>query len=745
MHGQMHEKMACTKPRLNPVINIQPPTDFKRKRAHSRSTSPSAVDASAKRQKRDECRRVSADSEATLPKQEPNIANNACATEPPLPDDRRLTSSKAGTVLQHMPHASKPQSSMSRSPERTARARDKIESQINLEILIKHNELRLIEQELAKCQVALEQLRRCRLIPYPGQEESPISAEHVGSGTGPALEPSRGLSRPEQPAPWGVADGPYSRHYARWLIPDPKFDPSPPQPQPSTHSHGRKSIGGRSTRGSTADFALPNSRAPRGSTSSKLQNLNTSQAPKDPKAPLTATRPSDGRTVKLVCKFCGKDNISSMQGFLNHCRIQHKHEYSSHGAAAQDCGLLLDENEHTTVPPSAVELATPVSASTPVSNRPLVHPLVSAQPRMRGGSIAYQKLANLPSTFRRPTSRPTVQAHETGQISRPHSPRQRTEQAAPTARRSSSTPLTFAQGSFVASPRAPRLSALLEKRGVNVDFSALVDQAKDRSDIDNICEQLASDDEQEEFSSIVAKSAPSKPKPATKPKSRRGTASVSGVSVPTHGSFASTGPTLSAANPYGLQILTHHVSSPAEAPASAFSNSALARSLSTSAKSGTIDFGNRVAFPDSFISVSKNHASAQTPPSSTPFFPLARSGTDDNHLDHTGSIDETRSANLSPHTIDTNPGLTDNDDDDVSSPCSPSSSNSASDNEDNDDDASGSGSDVAVHQHDAEHPHREDHSMPDVLAEAVGGPERGKRGGGAAGTVVRLKGLGKVG
>lgn len=39
-----------------------------------------------------------------------------------------------------------------------------IEHQFNLEILMKHRELRLIEQELAKCQIALEQLRRCEIV-----------------------------------------------------------------------------------------------------------------------------------------------------------------------------------------------------------------------------------------------------------------------------------------------------------------------------------------------------------------------------------------------------------------------------------------------------------------------------------------------------------------------------------------------------------------------------------------------------
>ena len=99
-----------------------------------------------------------------------------------------------------------------------------IEAQINYEILLKHNEMRLIEQELAKCQISLEQLRRCTLIPYPGSDGL---SQDVSSGVGPALQPPSGYTVPQHPPAWGVADGPYTRHYAKWLIPDPKFDPMP--------------------------------------------------------------------------------------------------------------------------------------------------------------------------------------------------------------------------------------------------------------------------------------------------------------------------------------------------------------------------------------------------------------------------------------------------------------------------------------------------------------------------------------
>ena len=103
-------------------------------------------------------------------------------------------------------------------------AKDIIQYQFGLEILIKHNELRLINQELAKCQVALEQLRRCHLIPYPVQCPTPSQMLEISSGKGPALQSTPGQSVPKWAPPFGVVEGPYARHYAKWLIPDPMFD-----------------------------------------------------------------------------------------------------------------------------------------------------------------------------------------------------------------------------------------------------------------------------------------------------------------------------------------------------------------------------------------------------------------------------------------------------------------------------------------------------------------------------------------
>lgn len=58
-------------------------------------------------------------------------------------------------------------SGKSKSYLRRRRTQNVIQQQINLEILLKRNEVRLIDHELTNCRTALEHLRRCTEIPYP--------------------------------------------------------------------------------------------------------------------------------------------------------------------------------------------------------------------------------------------------------------------------------------------------------------------------------------------------------------------------------------------------------------------------------------------------------------------------------------------------------------------------------------------------------------------------------------------------
>lgn len=259
-----------------------------------------------------------------------------------------------------------------------SRLQQVIDNELNMQILLKHNELRLIEQELAKCQVALDQLRRCEVRPFPG-DDMPLGS--ISAGDGPALSPAPGMTRPDHPSPYGVTDGPYTSHYRQWLIRDPAFDPvSLPV---LTLAERNAQLAARSTRNSGARKSIAKSsfsnRAAAGIPASP--DYHTPPAHKDKSAPMVLRRSTDGQLVKLICNNCQRGNFSSIQGFLNHCRIAHKVDYKSHDLAAIDCGRLLDQDEvdklpaetqNTPIPKPTHSRATS-AVSTPAKN--FVHPM----------------------------------------------------------------------------------------------------------------------------------------------------------------------------------------------------------------------------------------------------------------------------------------------------------------------------------------------------------------------------------
>lgn len=444
-----HDKMACSKPRILPPVEPSLFNKLKRK------TTDTNYDVVASQIEEPAPKRVKA--HAATPARpveklrlDVEVACNATAsgllnapsdpTTGVLIDDVSIISNDCLV-------------STTMKPSRVARLQKKIEAQINLEILLKHQELRLIEQELGKCQVALEQLRRCSVVPYPGESESPLTHEQVTTGSGPSLHVEPGYQQPQQPAPWGVVDGPYSRHYATWLLPDPQFDAT--RVDPARLSHGGKTpMETRNTRGSFVG-TMTASRTHRGSVASKQQPMGYAAAPRDRLAPLLIKHPHTGDMVKLVCKYCGKNNISSVQGFLNHCRIAHEKNYESHGAAAIDCGVPLDGNE-AIFTPVATEPITPVIPS----GRPLVHPLITGP---RKASIVS---SSTPST-------PTVSP------SRPWSSYSRPVQPSPLSQ-------TFNKDAFVPSLQTPRLSKLLQMRGMAGDLHKAVTMASVRVNLDDV-------------------------------------------------------------------------------------------------------------------------------------------------------------------------------------------------------------------------------------------------------------------
>ncbi|EAW07880.1 uncharacterized protein ACLA_025970 [Aspergillus clavatus NRRL 1] len=365
--------------------------------------------------------------------------------------------------------------------------RETLEAQLSLEVLLKHNELRLIDQEIAKCQIALEQLRRCAEIPYPGSHVAAGASQSVSNGTGMAVHVPENGPAPLSPAPWGVTDGPYTRHYARWLIPDPRFDGGEfASTTPLTPGAvGTPAAEGRSTRGNPSEGYLANkSRFQRGSMGARLQSLPTGYpTPKEKAGPMIMRRKSDGVMVKLICLDCRRDNFSSTQGFINHCRIAHNRSFASHDAAAMASGEPVEVDEAGAVVPQKNETPTAATAG-------FVHPLIRSahvidpsppkaapSPSPAAGDAATPRRRSVPS--RRASS-----AVETPTL-----------RSSPGKRASPAGSKTAPVNSFLGSPDTPHLSSLVKRRGVGLDLDQLVGEAKTTVDLEGYSSGAESEDE----------------------------------------------------------------------------------------------------------------------------------------------------------------------------------------------------------------------------------------------------------
>lgn len=343
--------------------------------------------------------------------------------------------------------------------------------QLGLEVLLKHQELRLIDQELAKCQIALEQLRRCHLIPYPTNCPTPEQMLEISSGKGPALKSVNGKTPPHAP-PFGVVDGPYARHYAKWLIPDPSFDGvevglGSAAEAPRARLGGKHSIiegagtRGRPTRGAPAPRleAIPSSYAPRPRDKSNI-------------GPCIIAR-ADGVMVKLVCTGCSpsRDNFSNTQGFINHCRISHGHHLKSHDEAAAQCGQPVDGTEAApAVAPQEKQVASPPPPPPAPAVALSAHPLTRAD--MTHAEACASLKARIDAYFE--AQRACNVKTATRVLSTPVKPPQRTlgPQASTT----------------------PNLARVLQARGFQGDIESLVNDAKTKDWDDSASEDEASDE-----------------------------------------------------------------------------------------------------------------------------------------------------------------------------------------------------------------------------------------------------------
>ena len=344
---------------------------------------------------------------------------------------------------------------MRKDPATLTKLQQTIESQFNLEILLKHRELRLIDQELAKCQIALEQLRRCHVMPYPATTSDPATMCTVSQGVGPSYK-----SEAEHAPPWGVTEGPYSRHYAKWLIPDPIFgDDAPEDPQLRRSGKG---LPDRASRGGKFQKAAGgvSSRAQRGSARERLQALPHGYPErKESKGPMIVKRSTDGQMVKLVCLDCRREDFNSAQGFINHCRIAHSRGFASHDAAAIACG------EEVEVDPAGGLMGENTSSVN--ASAGLVHPLIRSAHLTRTNPKTATPCPKKVSERRNST----ISQHDTGgdgSVDVSSTLGSGTKVLA--ADETNATP-------FKPSPHTPHLSALYARSGLGGDLDEMVTEA----------------------------------------------------------------------------------------------------------------------------------------------------------------------------------------------------------------------------------------------------------------------------
>lgn len=329
----------------------------------------------------------------------------------------------------------------------------------------------MIDQELAKCQIELEQLRRCQIIPYPAMSLKLEDMQAVGSGSGLTFE-----TRVSQPPPWGILDGPYSRHYEKWLIPDSAFDPNVSEAI-KTPIFAGKILAERSTRGSVSEKSnsMGNLRSQRGSASARLQALpHGYPEPKEDKGPMILKRSTDGQMVKLVCLDCRRENFSSAQGFINHCRIAHNRGFASHDAAAIACGEEVGLNS------AGGMIGEPNVSSNAIAG--LVHPLIRSAHSTTSAPTTPSALVPMwekpPSTSISPNdtfrTRSSVALPPTPRFSEPH---------------------YYTSKSFTPSFQTPHLSAFFAKTGRDGDLNEMVTQAMTKPDTDMDAYSVSEDEE----------------------------------------------------------------------------------------------------------------------------------------------------------------------------------------------------------------------------------------------------------
>lgn len=192
-------------------------------------------------------------------------------------------------------------------------------NQIDLEIRLKHKELKLTEEEIGKCESQMITLRKFFEIPNNvnfDNEPNDFTIKYYD-----LLNKSLSVN--------------YTNLQKQQYLASDHHELSP-----------------HDVAGQDYVYEPVHSYRTRSTTSSLRPSIATSVSSTVPPPPPNYTRTvgclhrrTDGVIVKLTCPDCHRSNFSSAQGFLNHSRIAHAKEYTSQDAAALKCGEILPDYE----------------------------------------------------------------------------------------------------------------------------------------------------------------------------------------------------------------------------------------------------------------------------------------------------------------------------------------------------------------------------------------------------------------
>lgn len=189
----------------------------------------------------------------------------------------------------------------------TETLRSILSNQVDLEIRLKHKELKLTEEELGKCEAQMLALRQFFEVPKEvtfNNEPNDFTLKYYNVLSESLLVSYTKLQ--QQQYMQALAESPYSQFNQNIFGGEP--EPAPTYRTRSTTSSLRPSLNGVANR-----------------------------------IPGCLYRRTDGVVVRITCPDCHRSNFLSAQGFLNHLRIAHSKEFTSQDAAALRCGEILPD------------------------------------------------------------------------------------------------------------------------------------------------------------------------------------------------------------------------------------------------------------------------------------------------------------------------------------------------------------------------------------------------------------------